>query len=629
MKIAKEQLFTINAAIQFVNESIRNYVQRQASGNAVERNFTMQQRAQDYLKTCYTGDENDKMYVKHLMRRVMLGGSIYASENFPVGYKIDEGNINRFIPWNTPESINPYILFLAMLLYHKEEYGQNALGYLIEKYQLNNLRSRGDDGMGFYIDENDIRQIWAAETLPMSFDDKLEVLLQLVYEETYGNSCIDEILYQNVGDISAGVSGIPDSITTTAADTSMQAYKTCWVRYKGCSIHFMFLSFGSYERLKQITKQSVDYQMKGQFSEKEGFKLGYGKDGSRRTAAMEPFGECPAIWVRKFTEQTSSNEDLYGGIPGADIVADIEKALIRGGATIPICGAQGSGKTTKLEALVRYIQNFYSIRVLESEFEARLRWRYPYKNIYTMEANDTTPVTPAMAYNFSLRSAGDVYIIGEARSDDMIINVTRTANRGGRSVLFTFHPKTASMTIPEIANAMIREKMYTNLKDAVATALNTVKVCEFVSVDMETHKHYYEIYEFVPLPNLIPSDFINEPDPEKRQIAFMKSIHAYMQTMVSADTFYKTIPIITYDRDEERYIMRNTISDSLYHELIEKAPLKEERMEIMRIFKPDKFIQRITAQKGMAENSVISTYHMHGLFGVQDIIEPCGGVLNE
>ena len=103
----------------------------------------------------------------------------------------------------------------------------------------------------------------------------------------------------------------------------------------------------------------------------------------------------------------------------------------------------GSGKTTKLETLAQYIQNFFSIRVLESEFEARLRWKYPLKNIFTMEANDTTPVTPAMAYNFSLRSAGDIYIIGEARSDDMIINVTRTANRGGRSVLFTFHPKTA------------------------------------------------------------------------------------------------------------------------------------------------------------------------------------------
>ena len=277
----------------------------------------------------------------------------------------------------------------------------------------------------------------------------------------------------------------------------------------------------------------------------------------------------------------------------------VEAALVKGGATIPVCGAQGSGKTTKLETLTQYIQNFYSIRVLESEFEAHLRWKYPLKNIYTMEANDTTPVTPSMAYNFSLRSAGDIYIIGEARSDDMIINVTRTANRGGRSVMFTFHPKTPQMTIPEIANAMIREKMYTNLKDAVATALNTVKCCIFVTVDLETHQHFYEIYEFVPRPNTIPDDFMKETDPEKRQLLFMKTVHAYMQTMVSADTFYYTVPLVVYDRVTRSYVMKNTVSQDLYDELMEKTPLQSERMELMRIFRPGDFVKAYAIEKGV------------------------------
>lgn len=605
--IIKEKLYTVESLMQFVKECITTQVKSHANTNATDREYNMNERTQTYLQQCYYGDESDKMFVKQMMRRIMTEGNGSASENFPANYAVTVTNIDRFINWNEPRTVDAYVLFLAILLHYKDDYGSNALGYLIDKYHFNNLRPRGREGLGFYIDDNDVRDMWNEEALRMDFDAKLEVLLQLVYEETYGNSCLDEILYQNVGDISAGVSGIPDDMTITVSEENIPAYRTAWIRYKGCSIHFMFLSFGSMENLHKVAKQMVNYQMKGQFSEKEGFKLGYGKDGSRRTAAIKPFGESPALWVRKFTEQTSTNESLYGGIKNYQTVMAIESALVKGGATIPVCGAQGSGKTTKLETLTQYIQNFYSIRVLESEFEAHLRWKYPMKNIFTMEANDTTPVTPSMAYNFSLRSAGDIYIIGEARSDDMIINVTRTANRGGRSVLFTFHPKTAAMTIPEIANAMIREKMYANLKDAVATALNTVKCCIFVTVDLETHRHFYEIFEFVPRPNNIPDDFMREKDPDKRQLLFMQSIHAYMQTMVSADTFYYTVPLVVYDHESDSYVMKNTVSQGLYDELMEKTPLEVERMDLRRIFRPKEFIEEYARMNNLAPTEELTT----------------------
>lgn len=589
--------YTISKLIEYTNTRIEGYLRNLNNSNS-EDIYQIKQDTDNHLKEAHCGDESDKNYVKRLMMNILSERNGAHSETFPSDYCVCPENVNSFIPWNRPETINPYILFLAIFYHYKDTYGADTLGYLIDKYHFNNLRDRGGiNGQGFYIDENDIRYMWGQENISMNFEDKFDVIVQLVYEETYGNSCIDEILYQNVGDISAGVSGVPAGISVSTAEGDLPAYQGCWVRYKGCSIHFMFLSFGSHERLKRAVKDIVSFNMRGQFSEKEGFKLGYGKDGSRRTAIIDPVGECPALWVRKFTEQTSTNEDLYGNIEGWQRVAEVECALIKGGATIPVCGAQGSGKTTKLKTLVEYIQNFYSIRVIESEFEARLRSKYPLKNIFTIEANDTSDVTPDMAYNFTLRSAGDIYIIGEARSDDMIINVTRTANRGGRSVLFTFHPKTAAMTIPEIANAMIRQKIYTNLKDAIATALNTVKVCIFVTVDIETHQHFYEIYEFVPLPNLIPDAFLHAYSKDERDIEFMRAMHSYMQTMASADTYYATVPIVEYDRDERKYVMRNTISESLFNELIEKTPLEGERMDLKKVFRPDRFIRSLAKQE--------------------------------
>ncbi len=589
--IIKERQYELDSLVAYIKARTDIYVKQQSALRSTDSDFQLRQTTQRYFEDAPYGNEGDKLYVKQIIRKMMTDENGGQVVEFPANYKVTEANIDKFIDWSDTSKLDAYVLFLAALYHKKETLGADALGALITENGWNELRELPEgEGVGFFVTEDDIREMWQRMGFHPVYQDKLNILVQLVYEENFGNSCIDEILYQNVGDICAGVSGIPTTINMNSTGSDTPAYDTCWVRYHGSMIHFMFLSFGSYERLKEIVKKSVGYKMRGQFSEKEGFKLGYGKDGSRRTAAIEPFGEYPALWVRKFTEQKSTNEDLYGGVQGAEIVAAVEKALVRGGATIPICGAQGSGKTTKLETIARYIQNFYGIRVLESEFEARLRWKYPLKNIYSMEANENTDVKPSDAYNFSLRSAGDIYIIGEARSDDMIINVTRTANRGGRSVLFTFHPKTADMTIPEIANAMIRLKMYSNLKDAISTALKTVHVCIFVTVDVETHKHFYGIYEFVPRPNVIPDTFAHAL-PENAQMEFMKTMHAYMQTMANADTYYETVPIVVYDQVEQRYIMKNTVSDAFYEELLEKTPRREEVLELMRVFRPDDFIR--------------------------------------
>ena len=602
MAAVEKPVYNINSLIEFADEQFNIYAQIQTTGQTDKRMLAQKDKILQYAKVCAVGDENDRAYVKNLVQRLITECDNPETPSFPKNYGVSPGNIDKFINWNDIDSVSAYVKFLAMLSYHKREKRSLALAYLLEKYELDSLRVLEDGEYGYYIDDKDIERIWKEENIPLDYNLKLDVLTQIVYEETKGNSCVDEILYQDVGDISIGVSGIPDSVSVHVTEGFHPAYEGYWVRYRGCSIHFRFVTFGSYEKMKQVVKQSVGYQMKGQFSEKEGFKLGYAKDGSRRTAVIEPFGESPAAWIRKFTEQSTSNAGLYGGMAGAENVMDVERVLTKGGATIPVCGGQGSGKTTKLESLTQYIQTFYSIRVIESEFEARLRWKYPHKNIFTVEANDSSEVTPDDAYNFSLRSAGDIYIIGEARSDDMIINVTRTANRGGRSVMFTFHPKTPEQTVPEIANALIRSKMYASLKDAIATALNTIKCCIFIQMDLEAKKRYYEIYEFVPTPTLLPDEFMRLPAGPDRELAFMKAMHAYMQNVTSADVYFHTIPIIVFDREKKEYVYKNTISNEFYNELWIKTPLQAEREEMERVFRPEKrmdaYLKANNIQKG-------------------------------
>ena len=628
-----KEKYSFQNLIKFSGEKFKNSVDTGTVGVLNKGKISKSDRIAEYAKDCPYGDENDKMFMKQMIRRQLTECTLQGSDSFPPGYGITHENIDQVVDWTSP-GVDPYLKFLAVLQHYKVTYQKNALGHIIETYGWNKLRKLNDEESGFYVDEEDVNQMWNFEGLDLTYEQKLDVITQVVYEESRGNSCIDEVIYQNVGDISVGVSGIPDTVFTGEAININPAYKGVWIRYKGASIHFRFLSFQTYENMKRVCKQGVGYQMKGQFSEKEGFKLGYGKDGSRRSAAIEPFGESPALWVRKFTAKNDTNESLFNNMPGYEKVIDVERAFVRGGITIPVCGAQGSGKTTKMEAFVQYVQPFYSIRVLESEFEARLRWKYPNKNIYSMESNEDSEVKPSDAYNFTLRTAGDIYVIGEARSDDMIVNVTRTANRGGRAVYFTFHPNSPEATIPEIANAMIREKMYVNLKDAVATALETVKVCVFVRMDLERGCRYYEVYEFVPRDNRIPNDFMDPSLPmEESQRKFMETMYSYMSNMTSADTYFDTIPIVVFNRKGGYYEFKNPVSDKLFKTLIDNTPLQYERDEVTGLFRPKQRFEEYVKEQNIdvasldkeAVDQLIQTLHLNpAFFSYKDVFKERG-----
>lgn len=534
-------------------ETIAKFVQEGVSQRGLLRTDAF---AADLSPSCFdlcnNGDEGNKQQVKAIITELLLKGFAYPFDDLPPNFRVSKNNIDQVINWKNPDSISSYILFLALLYHYKPSYAGDAFGYLIDKYQLNKLRMRGAEGFGFYIDQQDVRAMWDNEALVLDFEDKFNILVQLVYEQLYGASCIDELLYQNIGDISAGVSGSRQT-GNMQVDGEVPSYRGCWVNYKGALIHLLFFTFGSEENLKLTGLNLVKGNSSHAALEKEGYRISYGKDDSRRMLAVEPFGEGPAIWIRKSSEQSAITNSLFGNVENFQIVKDLESALVKGGLTIPVCGARGAGKTLKLESLIQYVQNFYSIRVLEAEKEASLRRKYPFKNIYSIETSENSPVSAVSAFDFALRSDGDVYVIGDTQDDKMLGNIARTANRYGRNFLFTFLAKSPSMVISEYANALVREKMYSNLQDAITATLGFLKCCVFVTQDVETQQYIYEIFEFVP----------------------------------DTTGHYKIVPIIKYDREANRYVNVNNLSEDLFTELRDNTPLETER-SLLEAFRPPK-----------------------------------------
>ena len=96
----------------------------------------------------------------------------------------------------------------------------------------------------------------------LSFDDKLNILSQRVYEDTYGLSVVDLLIMEDTLDsISGGVSGITSNNCSYIEDDIISGshkpsctYDSIWVVYKGKPIHLKFLSFIQIKKLDVYAK---------------------------------------------------------------------------------------------------------------------------------------------------------------------------------------------------------------------------------------------------------------------------------------------------------------------------------------------------------------------------------------
>ncbi|HJJ06265.1 MAG TPA: hypothetical protein OIM35_01145 [Clostridiaceae bacterium] len=144
------------------------------------------------LKGCTYGDANDKKYVKELIYDIL-----YRE------YGVDETNISKAIPFDVPSLLTSKDKFDIILYMYKNEFGNEALTNIINKYNLADLRYiKGNEKPCYVITEEDINKIFEKENFILTYDDKLKVLVQRIYEGYKGYSVIDEIREMNIDGVS-------------------------------------------------------------------------------------------------------------------------------------------------------------------------------------------------------------------------------------------------------------------------------------------------------------------------------------------------------------------------------------------------------------------------------------------
>ena len=211
------------------------------------------------LKGCTYGDVNDKKYVKELIFDLLLRE-----------YGVDETNISKAIPFDIPSLLTPQDKFDIIIYMYKKDFGYEALGQLIKKYDLAKLKyTAGESKPSYVITPEEINDIFQKENYTLSFEDELMIVVQRIYQQYKGYSSIDEIRDMNIDGISGGVSGLPESFLSQVAQTDSnlltqvsnqkipRACDSIWIMFHGVSIRLAFLSFGNESEIKRSLSEHL------------------------------------------------------------------------------------------------------------------------------------------------------------------------------------------------------------------------------------------------------------------------------------------------------------------------------------------------------------------------------------
>ena len=526
-----------------------------------ERRKNVKYELKRALKGAGYADSNDKKYVKSLMFDLLKND-----------YKVNNFNINHAIPFNNFNELTSQDKFEILMHMYKKTYKAEALTKIITKYALDYPKYEFDETVPSYvITPREIDEIFTDEVSPetLSFEDKLEIVVQRIYQEYKGYSVVDDIRDMNIDGVSGGVSGIPPSFLDQLSDmddylTQMNdnripmSYDSVWIFYKGKAMYLSFLSFGSEAELKRVCQNIYKYNNPGQLSESVGYKINEMKDGSRVVVLRPNFSESWAFFVRKFAPPTLISPEQLLVHENKENVIELLKYLIRGARVTAITGEQGCGKTTLLMAIMKFLYPTITIRVQETAFELHLRKIYPYHNILSLRETDT--ITGQEGLDVQKKTDGGVNILGEVATDPVAAWMIQMAQVASKFTLFTHHAKTFPNLITSLRNSLLKIGMFNSENVAEVQVVQVINFDIHLKRAVDGTRYIERITECIPLEQTYTynNDYRKTKDTNQKLDKFMDNAVEYFQHMTQAQNYtYKNIVEFV----DGKYVFTNPISE--------------------------------------------------------------------
>lgn len=505
------------------------------------------------------GDQQAKRYIKSLILSVIQDTRRKAP--------ITKDSIDLVLHFDDPSEMSKQDKFETILYIYQNStpkgvknarpYGAGAFRKMVDDF---NLLTPREGTPRYMITNDDIDRIYDAviKNASLTYEDKRAILAQRIFEDLMGFGCTDMLLDMQVDEVQGGVSGIPAGSYKPKNNDALRnakfSFESVWVILSGINMKLDFMSFRTQDELVRICQNIYKYNAPNVLSRNEGYVVATMLDGSRVVVVRPEFSESYAFLVRKFDTAKSLAPEALIHEQGAEIPIKLLKWLIKGEQNISITGDQGTGKTTLLKSLIRFIPSEYSLRIQELTPELNIRYAYPSRNVLSFR--ETENITAQQGLDLQKKTSGIVNIIGEIADAQGASWVIQTAGVASKQTMFTNHSKTVYDLITSFRNSLMQVNNYRNERAAdimVAKALN-------FDVHMVNENGIRRISRIT---EIIPDESREYTYPmDKRKVGTMPLDELQKETYVNQNEYFTRVTdrvsfrerdLVIYDKNENRY----------------------------------------------------------------------------
>src|SRR5258707_624993 len=169
--------------------------------------------------------------------------------------------------------------------------------------------------------------------------------------------------------------------------------------------------------------------------------------GRRETAIAPPLAlDGPSLSIRRFGRHVITSEEMLANKTLTSAMLKFLAACVRAKATILISGGTGSGKTTTLNALSRFIPEEERIITIEDTAELQLQQRHVVKfETRPPNLNKEGGINQRQLVRTALRMRPDRIIVGECRGAEALdmLQAMNTGVEGSMTTVHANNPKDA------------------------------------------------------------------------------------------------------------------------------------------------------------------------------------------
>jgi len=170
-------------------------------------------------------------------------------------------------------------------------------------------------------------------------------------------------------------------------------------------------------------------------------------DGSRVNAIISPLAlDGPALSIRRFGRHVITSDEMVENKTIMRSMLRFLAAAVQSKATVLVSGGTGSGKTTTLNALSRFIPEEERIITIEDTAELQLQQRHVVKfETRPPSLNKTGGINQRQLVRTALRMRPDRIIVGECRGPEALdmLQAMNTGVEGSMSTVHANSPKDA------------------------------------------------------------------------------------------------------------------------------------------------------------------------------------------